>query len=137
VIEIAALHESAHIVVAGKVGVKVVAVSIAADDAYVRTRHRRARTRAQAIDTLQRLVLVDLAGAVIEPVPGAASDDLSNAERRIAEIIRLRHGDEVDAARLRRSLRARAETLVQDSLPEIMQMAAALAAGDARALRFA
>jgi len=76
------------------------------------------------------------AGLIVEPEPGAADTDEANAKRRVEQIIRLKHDiaadarltkmQVVEATGLLRQLRAKAESLVRDSMAEIMTTAAAL-----------
>jgi hypothetical protein len=134
-LELVHIHESAHAVIARRLGVEVARVVCDPAGPYVTTRHPRGGSTARRIAMLQRLALIDLAGAVIELEPEAADTDEANARRRCAEIIRLRHGgndvtQSDEAAKLLAELRATVEDMVMAALPEIMQMAAALAAGD-------
>jgi hypothetical protein len=114
-------------------------VSILTTLIYVATRHPRARTRAEAIAALEKLAVIDLAGCVVDPVPGAAGDDERHAHERIERIVRLRHGvgdgdkltiaQRIEAANMLRRLMSRASSLVGDNMHEIMHTAISLAKG--------
>jgi hypothetical protein len=131
------LHEASHCVAAKMLGVEIVRVVCDPDDAYVTTRHRRARARAEALDMLERLAVIDLAGVAVDPVPGAAGDDERHAHERIEQIVRLRAGcdpghkltlaQRTEATTMLRRLMSRASSLVEDNMHEIMQTAITLA----------
>lgn len=131
--KIVALHECAHIVIAGKVGVEVTRVNVDPENPHVITRHPRGRTRAERIKMLQRLVIVDLAPLAFDSAE-ACADDLENAMRRCDEIMSLRRigpGDVtrmIQAEALLLDLTERAAVLVNKHRAEIEELADELAA---------
>lgn len=131
---IVALHEAAHAVTARVLGVQVVHAIAAGDNPHVRTRFRRSRTREETINSLKRLVAVDLAGPVIEEDPNseAAETDRCHAFARTKKVIALKDGvavDELDdiqladASALYQHLAKEAAALVKDSWPLIARLA--------------
>ena len=84
-----ALHESAHAVVAHRLGVIVVHAIAEGDNPHVRTRSPWG-SDATKVETLQRQAIIDLAGAAIEDQGSdAASADIKNAIARCGQIIEL------------------------------------------------
>jgi hypothetical protein len=138
-ISVIELHEAAHVVAARRLGVEVVRIVTDPGDPHVTTKHRRGGSTADQIATLEKLAVIDLAGAAVEPDASAAISDEQNARDRCERIVRLQHGlaadaqlavlQRAEAAALWRRLLVRASDLVNANMLAIMQEAAALAAG--------
>jgi ATP-dependent Zn protease len=142
--DIIAAHEAGHAVVSRLLGVSVVRAS-AADDPSVRTKVRYLRSStADYAKALQALIIIDLAGALAETQVGKAADEgASQTDERTAFSRMLRivldennlEDDELDDG-LRREARARVErlrrraaALVEQNMPAIERVAAALGEG--------
>jgi hypothetical protein len=136
-----AIHEAGHAVIARLADLHLVRVS-AGEQPGVRTRFQLG-SGAEAEATLQKLILVDLAGQTAEchALRGDAwRADEENAAARIVEVTRLRYGLEqhaeltdaqhVEAAGLLKILRETAAALVAANFPSIERVAAALAGGE-------
>jgi hypothetical protein len=86
------LHEASHATIARALEIEVVHVVTDPADPHVRTRHRPGGTVGERIALLEKLAMVDLAGAVIEPDDVASGADQANAKRRCEEVVRLQRG---------------------------------------------
>ena len=97
-VDMVALHEAGHAVVARLVGIQVVRAA-AGDDAGVRTRYKPATTAAEDMSINERLVLIDLAGAAAEwmRLRQVWATDERNAMGRALGIVILRRGLARDA----------------------------------------
>ena len=102
---IIATHESAHATIARRLDIDVIRVSAGEDDAYVRTRSRYGGSVGQKLAALERLIVVDLAGAAAERQREASCADEMNALNKAARVILLREGSQEDALLDRRTAR--------------------------------
>lgn len=143
------LHEAAHAVAARAQNLGVVHAVAVGKDCEVRTRWRWPATKAAALDALEALCIVDLAGPLGEAHyvgneagrEAAWVTDEQNAANCVAALLRLKHGglaedveqltgeQHAEAAVVLADLRDRAEALVEEYGPAIKRVAVALAAG--------
>jgi hypothetical protein len=139
-VDMVALHEAGHAVVARLGGIQVVSAA-AGDDAGVRTRYRPATTATEDMSINERLVLIDLAGAAAEwlRLREVWATDEQSALRRSLAIVILRRGLSRDvevtsemreeAAELVERLRVQVADLVEKNRPLIVRVYGALAGG--------
>src|ERR1700722_1574280 len=142
-VDLIALHEAAHAVVASGLSGRTLRLvgAIAHDKAGVFTRHGLTGTAAEDMATHEKLALIDLSGAAAElrQLREAWKSDERNAMGRALSIVLLRRGlardavvtDEMkaEATALVGRLRVRAEQIVATNWPAIQRVAAALADG--------
>lgn len=97
-VDLVALHEAGHAVIARLCGLGVVSAA-ASDDPGVRTRYRSATTEAEDMEINRRVALVDLAGMAAEwmCLRDAWKSDEESARRRCLGIVVLRRGLARDA----------------------------------------
>jgi hypothetical protein len=129
------VHESAHATVARLLGVSVVAISVADEQPFCRTRTRCSNIPADEVERLKRLAIVDLAAGILDDET-ACLLDLAAAADRCQQIIRLRHRADpdaqltrtqcIEAENLLAELRERARLLVENHLGAIARLAAEL-----------
>ena len=147
--EATAIHEAAHAVVAHVLGLRVTRASITADNCAVLTVARKSYTPLAKASTLEKFILVDLAGQAAETQLGDAklsgtTDDIAtgsrideaNAEQRALQLILLSHrlpedtestdALQTEAKVLVDDLRSWAAALVAQNWPTIERVAAAL-----------
>ncbi len=131
-----AAHESGHGVIARVLGIEVVRASAKPGEAGVRTRYKiGGSTAAEAAETIEALIVVDLAGATAEQratgrsEPGAARADERNALRRALQLGLLTSAGLDAAEELVERSRPKAAALVMQHWPAIEAVADALADG--------
>ncbi len=132
-----AAHESGHGVIARVLGIEVVRASAKPGEAGVRTRYKiGGSTAAQVAETIEALIVVDLAGATAEQratgrsEPGAARADELNALRRGLRLSLSMNAGLDDAEELVERLRQEAERLVSENLAAIEAVATELGKGE-------
>jgi ATP-dependent Zn protease len=141
-VDLVALHEAGHAVVAaGMVGAVQVVSASAGAEAGVRTRYRPSASAEEAMAMNLRLAVVDLAGMAAEWIllRAAWKTDEENALRRCLGIVVLRRGlnpgaditaeMRKEAAELVEELREQAAVLVEERFAAIQRVAEALAGG--------
>jgi hypothetical protein len=131
-----ATHEAGHCVAARVLNLVVRRASASEDDPGVITRYRVDVPPAELAATLEKLILVDLAGPLAEYRVTGRSDghawlaDERNALSRALRLLGLDHAELDDSpAELVERLRPRAAALVAENWAQIERVAAALAAG--------
>jgi hypothetical protein len=135
--DIVCTHEAGHCVVARALDVEVERAT-AGDDPGVHTKFDLGDTATEAIAVLEKLMLVDLAGAIAERrlLREAWRRDERNALSRALRIVLLQDGDDGDQTsdaqyargqKLIEQLRAKAAKLVGQHWPAISRVAEALA----------
>lgn len=129
-----AIHEAGHATIARMLGIEVVRASAKPGAAAVRTRYKiGGSTAAEAAETIEALIVVDLAGATAEQratgrsEPGAARADERNALRRALRLSLWTNTRLDEAAELVERSRPKAATLVEQHWPAIEAVAGALA----------
>jgi ATP-dependent Zn protease len=121
-VDLTALHEAGHAVIARLCGLGVVSAAAGADPG-VRTRYRSATTEAEDMEINERLALVDLAGMAAEwmRLRDAWKSDEESARRRCLGIVVLRRGLARNAE-VTAEMRKEASALVEELRERVSEM---------------